>query len=69
MSTQRHPGITPLKSRSVYQSLSQTVYQGLSALLASTLSHGIAPHLDAVGVVDQPVEDTIGQRGIAKAAS
>ena len=37
---------------------------GLSALLAPTLAHRIPPHLDAMGVVHEPVEDAVGQRGI-----
>jgi hypothetical protein len=33
--------------------------------LPSILTHGVTPHLNAVGVVDQPVEDTVGKCGIA----
>jgi len=29
------------------------------------LAHGITTHLDTVGIMNQPVEDTIGKRGIA----
>ena len=34
-------------------------------LVHTTLAHGISTHLDAVGVVDQPVDDAVGKRGIA----
>jgi len=30
-------------------------------LYAFVLAHRIAPHFDAVGIVNQPVEDTVGQ--------
>ncbi len=53
------------KSRSVYRSRSQMVCLGLSALLAPTLTHRIPSHLDAMGVVHEPVEYAVGQRGIA----
>jgi hypothetical protein len=33
-------------------------------LLPAILAHGIATHLDPVGVVNEPIEDTIGQRRI-----
>jgi hypothetical protein len=33
--------------------------------LATILAHGINARVDAVGIVYQPVKDTIGQRGIA----
>ena len=29
------------------------------------LANGIAPHVDAMGVVNQPIEDAVGGRGIA----
>jgi hypothetical protein len=32
---------------------------------ASTLPHRITAHLDAMSVMDQPIEDAIRQRGIA----
>ena len=32
---------------------------------SSILTHRIPPHLDAMGVVHEPVEDAIGQRGIS----
>ena len=35
------------------------------ARLSAILAHGITAHLDAMCVVDQPVEDSIGERGIA----
>jgi hypothetical protein len=41
------------------------VYLGLSARLRTILPHRVATHLNAVGVVQQPVEDSIGQRGIS----
>ncbi len=31
----------------------------------SCLSHGLATHLDAIGVVHQPVEDTVGDSRVA----
>ena len=33
--------------------------------LASTLSHGVFTHFDTMGVVNRPVQDAVGQRGIA----
>jgi hypothetical protein len=33
--------------------------------LSAIFPHRIAAHLDAVRVVDQPVKDAVGQRGIA----
>ena len=38
---------------------------GLPARFAAILSHRIAAHLDAVRVVNQPVEDAVGGGGIA----
>ena len=32
---------------------------------STILAHGIAAHLNPVSVVNQAVEDTVGQRGIA----
>jgi hypothetical protein len=37
----------------------------LSVRLPPVLAHGITPHLDAVGIVYELVENAIGQRGIA----
>ena len=37
----------------------------LCAGLCPILTHGVALHLDAMGVMDQSVENAIGQRGIA----
>ena len=37
----------------------------LGAWIPSILSHRISSHLDAVGIVNQPVDDANGQRGIA----
>src|SRR5580700_6652267 len=37
----------------------------LCVRLPSILTHGIPAHLNAMGVVHQPVEDSVGQRGIA----
>jgi hypothetical protein len=34
------------------------------ARLSALLAHGITAHLDAMCVVDQPVEDAVGQRRI-----
>src|SRR6266403_3830442 len=56
-----HRPIPPDQSRSVYRSRSQMVLRGLSALLAPTLTHRIASHLDAMGVMYEPVEDAGGQ--------
>jgi len=41
------------------------VYLGVSAWFPAILTHRISPHLDAMGVVHEPVEDAVGQRGIA----
>jgi hypothetical protein len=35
-----------------------------SARPAAILPQGISFHLDAVGIVNQPVEDAVGERGI-----
>jgi hypothetical protein len=37
----------------------------LSIRLSSVLTHGIATHLDTMGVVNQPVEDAVGYGRIA----
>lgn len=34
-------------------------------LLGEPLSHGLASDLDAVGGMDEPVEDGVGERGVA----
>jgi hypothetical protein len=41
-----------------------SVCLGLSARLCPNLAHRIPTHLDPMGVVDQAVEDAIGQSGI-----
>jgi hypothetical protein len=42
-----------------------TIDSQLSSSFAPVFPHGIPAHLDAMGVVDQAVEDAVGQRGIA----
>jgi hypothetical protein len=37
----------------------------LRAGLPAIFAHGITSHLNPVGVVDQPVENAVGERGIA----
>ena len=37
----------------------------LGVRLSSVLAHRIATHVDAMGVVNQPAEDAVGQSGIA----
>jgi hypothetical protein len=49
-------------SHSVYRS---RFVKALCVRLPAILVHRVAAHLNAVGVVDQPVEDAIGQSGIA----
>ena len=39
--------------------------RGLSARFSAILAHRIGTHLDPTGVVYEPVEDVVGQRGIA----
>jgi len=39
--------------------------RSLCILLPSTLAHRIAFHLDAMSIMDQAVEDAVGQCGIA----
>jgi len=48
--------------------LSIRVFYGLCVRLPPIFAHRIAAHLDAMVVLDQPVEDAIGQRGIADVA-
>jgi hypothetical protein len=38
---------------------------GLSARFPAILAHRISPHLDAMGVIPELIEDAVGQRGIA----
>jgi len=40
-------------------------YLGLSARFPAILTHGVAAHLDAMRVVHQTVENTVGQYRIA----
>jgi hypothetical protein len=40
-------------------------FRKLRIRLPPILAHGVGPHLNAVGVVHQPVEDAISRRGIA----
>jgi len=49
-------------SHSVYRS---RFVKALCVRLPAILAHRVAAHRNAVGVVDQPVEDAIGQSGIA----
>jgi hypothetical protein len=42
-----------------------SVYLGLSARFCAILTHRITANLDAMSVVNQSVEDTVGQGGIA----
>ncbi len=37
----------------------------LRARFSAAIAHRISAHLNAVGVVNEPVEDAVGQRGIA----
>jgi hypothetical protein len=49
-------------SHSVYRS---RFVKALCVRLPAILAHRVVAHLNAVGVVDQPIEDAIGQNGIA----
>jgi hypothetical protein len=55
-----HRPIPPDQSRSVYQSRSRLFAWGYPLGFVRTLRIE-SPHLDPMGVVDQPVEDAIGQ--------
>src|ERR1700730_18641064 len=50
-----------LESRGVYRSRSQMVCLGLSALFSPALTHRIPAHLHTVSVVNQALENAIGQ--------
>ena len=49
----------------LFHSLSPAAWSSFVSLLSRFLAHRFAAHFDAMSVVHQPVEDAIGQRGIA----
>ena len=52
-------------TQKVAQRLSIPPCYGLRVRLRAILAHRVATHLNAVGVVNEAVEDAVGQRGIA----
>jgi hypothetical protein len=42
----------------------QSAYSSLRVPLWPALAHRIAPHLDTMSVVDEPIKDSVRQRGI-----
>jgi hypothetical protein len=55
----------PVETSSTQESRPLRAGTDLGVRLAAILPHRVAAHLDTVSVVNQPVEDTIGHRGIA----